>query len=182
MSKLETLRNELPEYAKDTKLNLQSVMQNTVLSDDQAWGVAVTAAATAGNRRLLDAVLEEAGRRVDDAVIEDALAATSIMGMNNVYYRFRHLVGKPGYSQKPARLRMNRLVKPATNKVDFELFSLAASAITGCEACIRAHEEVVVEGGLSEDGVHDAVRIAATMKAAAVSLDLPTTASVEATS
>jgi alkyl hydroperoxide reductase subunit D len=67
---------------------------------------------------------------------------------------------------------MNRLVKPATNKPDFELFSLAVSAINGCESCIRSHEQVVLEGGITEDQVHDAVRIAATVQAAAVALEL----------
>ncbi len=72
----------------------------------------------------------------------------------------------------PARLRMNRLVKPATNKTDFELYSLAVSAINGCEVCIRSHEEIVRTGGLTEDQVHDAIRIAATMHAAAVALEM----------
>jgi alkyl hydroperoxide reductase subunit D len=67
---------------------------------------------------------------------------------------------------------MNRLVKPAADKGDFELFALAASAINGCESCVRAHEHAVLEGGLGEDAVHDAVRVAATVHAAAVSLDL----------
>jgi lipoyl-dependent peroxiredoxin subunit D len=98
------------------------------------------------------------------------------MAMNNVYYRFRHLVGKPAYASKPARLRMNRMVQPLTSKVDFELFSLAVSAINACEACIRAHEQVVVEGGLTEDAVHDAVRIAATVNAAAVALEMASVA------
>jgi alkyl hydroperoxide reductase subunit D len=124
------------------------------------------------NPRLRDAVVAAARAEVDAAVIDDALAATAIMAMNNVYYRFRHLVGKESYLQRPARLRMNRLVKPATSKVDFELFCLAVSAINACEACIRSHEAVVVQGGLSEDAVHDAVRIAATIEAAAVALEI----------
>ena len=99
-------------------------------------------------------------------------AAAAIMAMNNVYYRFRHMVGKPIYSEKPAGLRMNRLVQPATNKADFELFSLAVSAINGCEMCIRAHEKAVIDGGLTPDHVNDAVRIAATMQAAAVALEM----------
>jgi alkyl hydroperoxide reductase subunit D len=93
--------------------------------------------------------------------------------MNNVYYRFRHLVGKDAYSQKPARLRMNRLAKTAGPKVDFELFCLAVSAINACEACIQSHEKTVLAGGLSEDHVHDAVRIASVIQAFAVSLELP---------
>ena len=91
--------------------------------------------------------------------------------MNNVYYRFRHMVAKPAYAQKPARLRMNRLGKPATNRIDLELFSLAASAINGCEICVQSHEKAVLDGGLSEDQVHDAVRIAAVVHAAAVALE-----------
>ena len=106
------------------------------------------------------------------AVIEDALAAAALMGMNNIYYRFRHMVGKPGYSEKPARLRMNRLVRPSTNKADFELFSLVVSAINGCEMCVQSHEKVVVEGGITEEQVHDAIRIASTVHAAAVALEL----------
>jgi alkyl hydroperoxide reductase subunit D len=68
---------------------------------------------------------------------------------------------------------MQRIAKPATNKPDFELFCLSVSAINGCEMCIRSHEAVVIEGGLSEDQVHDAVRIAAVVHAAAVALELP---------
>jgi lipoyl-dependent peroxiredoxin subunit D len=172
MERIDDIRNALPEPARDIKLNLQSVLQDGPLTPAQRWGVAVTSAATARNARLLAAVLADARREVDEAVIDDGLAAATLMGMNNVYYRFRHLVGKAAYSQKPARLRMNRLVRPATNKVDFELFCLAASAINACEACIRSHEEVVVKGGVSEDAVHDAVRIAATVQAAAVGLEI----------
>jgi alkyl hydroperoxide reductase subunit D len=66
---------------------------------------------------------------------------------------------------------MNRLAKPLTSKLDFELFSLAVSAINDCESCVRAHEQAVVEGGLSEDAVVDTARIAASIHAAAVALD-----------
>jgi lipoyl-dependent peroxiredoxin subunit D len=67
---------------------------------------------------------------------------------------------------------MNRMAKPSTSRTDFELFSLAVSAINGCEACIQSHEKVVLEGGLTEDQVHDAIRIAATIQAAAVALEI----------
>ncbi|HZH03147.1 MAG TPA: carboxymuconolactone decarboxylase family protein [Myxococcaceae bacterium] len=170
---LETLRASLPDAAKDIKLNLQAVLQpGGSLSPAQVWGVAVASAIAARNPALRDAVVKEASAQVDAAVLEDAKAAAALMGMNNVYYRFRHMIGKPAYSEKPARLRMNRLVQPTTNKVDLELFSLAVSAINGCEMCVRAHEKVVLDGGLSEDHVHDAVRIASTIHAAAVALEI----------
>ena len=176
MGRLETLRLSIPEPAKDVKLNLQTVLQGGSLTPAQRWGVAIASAAAARHLELRDAIVEEARREVPEAVVEDALAAAALMAMNNVYYRFRHMVGKPSYSSKPARLRMNRLVQPVTSKLDFELFSLAVSAINGCEACVRAHEQVVVEGGLGEDAVHDAVRIAATVNAAAVALETATLA------
>jgi alkyl hydroperoxide reductase subunit D len=174
---LESLRSSLPEAAKDIKLNLQAVLASGgSLSPAQIWGVAVASAIAARNRGLRDAIMAEAGQKLDPAslpsVLEDAKAAAALMGMNNVYYRFRHMIGKSGYSEKPAKLRMNRLVQPSTNKVDLELFSLAVSAINGCEMCVRAHEKVVTEGGLSEDQVHDAVRIASVIHAAAVALEI----------
>ena len=174
MSAVEALRDSIPEPARDIKLNLQSVMQAESLTAAQRWGVAIACAVAARSPRLRDALLTDArAAAVDEAVIDDALVAASLMAMNNVFYRFRHMVAKESYAQKPARLRMQRIAKPATNKADFELFCLAVSAINGCEMCIRSHEAVVIDGGLTEEHVHDAVRIAATVHGAAVSLELP---------
>lgn len=171
MSEIDKIRELIPDTAKDIKLNLGSVLGAGPLSAAQRWGTAVAAASAARHPGLLAAVLADARAEVEPAVIEDALAAAALMAMNNVYYRFRHMVGKASYSEKPARLRMNRLAKPAASKVDFELFSLAVSAINGCETCVQSHEKVVVEGGLSDEHVHDAVRIAAVVQAAAVALE-----------
>jgi alkyl hydroperoxide reductase subunit D len=172
MTNVETLRQSLPEAAKDVKLNLQSVLQQSSLGEAQVWGTAVASAIASRNPRLLEAVLADAASHAGAETIEDAKAAAALMSMNNVYYRFRHMVGKESYSQKPARLRMNWIAKPAGSKADFELFCLAVSAINGCEMCVRSHEQAILEGGLSEDQVHDAVRVAATIHAAAVALEI----------
>jgi lipoyl-dependent peroxiredoxin subunit D len=172
MSAIATLADRMPDAARDIKLNLQSVLETSSLSDAQRWGVAVACAIAARNADLKSAVMADAGAKVDPAVIDDGIAAAALMGMNNVYYRFRHMMEKSSYHQKPARLRMQRIAKPATNKVDFELFCLAVSAINACEMCLKSHETVVLEGGLTEDQVHDAVRIAAVVNAAAVSLEV----------
>ena len=172
MTALDAVRAAIPEIAKDIRVNLQSVLASGALSPAQRWGAAIASAAASRNPVLREAVLADARREVDEAVVEDALAAAALMAMNNVYYRFRHMVGKPSYSEKPARLRMMRLAKPAANKVDFELFALAVSAINACETCIQAHEKVVIDGGLTDDHVNDAVRIAATIHAAAVALEI----------
>ena len=173
MEALEAIRQKLPELAKDIKLNLQAVLGDSSLTPEQKWGVAVASAATVGNAELLAATRADAAKAVPQGVIDDALAAAVLMGMNNVYYRFRHTVEKPVYASKPARLRMNRMAQPAGgSKVNAELFALAVSAINNCAMCVNAHEKVVTEGGLSDDQVNDAMRIAATFAATAVALTL----------
>lgn len=172
MSNVEALRGRLPEPARDIRLNLQSVLQPGSLSAAQRWGVAIASAIAARNPELRDALLADAAPEIGAAVIDDAAAAAALMAMNNVYYRFRHFMAGAKYEQMPARLRMNRIVKPAANKADFELFCLAVSAINGCETCVRSHEKAVIDSGMSEEQVHDAVRIAATIHAAAVALEI----------
>lgn len=170
---LEQLRAALPDAARDIKLNLQAVLSpGGPLSEAQRWGVALASAIAARHPRLQAAILAEArSHEVAEASLEDASAAAALMAMNNVFYRFRHQIGKPAYGERPARLRMNRLVRAAASRTDFELFSLAVSAIGGCESCVCSHEAAVLQGGLTEDHVHDAVRIAATVHAAAVALE-----------
>lgn len=172
MNHIESIREQLPEAAKDIRLNLQTVFQSTTLTPPQIWGTAVASAIAARNETLSKAVITDAQAQVEPNVIEDAKAAAVLMGMNNVYYRFRHMVGKEAYGAKPARLRMNWIAKPLASKADFELFSLAVSAINGCEMCIRSHEQVIVDHGFSDEQIHDAVRIAATIQAAAVALEV----------
>jgi len=171
MIALEEVRSALPEAAKDIRLNLQSVMEGGALNDAQRWGVAAACAIASRNPQLKEAVLRDARAGAGELVLEDARAAAVLMGMNNVYYRFRHMVGKPSYATRPPRLRMQRIAQPLTNKADFELLCLAVSAINGCEACVQSHEKVVLEGGLTEEHVNDAVRIAAVVHAAAVALE-----------
>ena len=161
---LEEVRDRIP--VKDLALNLSSVLDGSSLTEEQKWGVALACAIASGNAQLRDAIAPNAKENVAD----DARAAAALMAMNNVYYRFRHFVGKPSYAQKGARLRMQRIAKPATDKASFELMCLAVSAINGCEVCVRSHEAAVLAGGLTEDAVHDAVRIAATIRGADVSL------------
>jgi lipoyl-dependent peroxiredoxin subunit D len=172
MEALEALRQKLPEEAKDLKINLQSVMKGGSLSDDQRWGVAVACAIASRNPELREATYADAKAVVSEAVISDAKAAAALMGMNNMFYRFRHMMKKESYGRLPARLRMQRMAKPATNKLDFELFSLGVSVINGCELCITSHEKAVVDGGLTETHVHDTARIAAIYHAVAVALEM----------
>lgn len=172
MENLDQLREQFPDAARDIKINLGNVLQPAALNAAQTWGVAISTAYAARNEKLTKALLADAKTAgVEDAVLEDAKAAAILMGMNNVYYRFRHVIGKDEYAQLPARLRMMRLKQPTTNQVDFELFCLAVSAVNNCQTCVQSHEHVVLEGGLSVEQVHDAVRIASIIHASAIALE-----------
>jgi alkyl hydroperoxide reductase subunit D len=160
---LEQLLERCPDYARDLKLNLGSVLQQSELTQQQAWGTAVCSAIAARNPKLLDAILLEAAQHVNEQALFAAKAAAAVMGMNNIFYRFRHLSGNEKYSALPARLRMQVIRNHGSDPVDFELWCLAVSAIYGCGVCVSAHEKVLREKGVSEETILAAVRIAATI-------------------
>jgi alkyl hydroperoxide reductase subunit D len=168
---LENLKNLLPEYARDLKLNLSSLASEAALTAQQRDGSFVAAALASRNPTVIAAVSGEFGSRLSAEALNAAKAAAAIMGMNNVYYRFTHLVSAPEYRALPAKLRMNVIGKPGVEKADFELWSLVVSAINGCGMCMDAHERVLREAGLGAEAVQAAVRIAATVHAVAVTLE-----------
>jgi alkyl hydroperoxide reductase subunit D len=170
MTNLDQLRERLPDYARDLRINLGVIASSTALTPVQAWLVAVASAVTARNAELVAAITADAAQHVGPEVIEAGRAAASIMGMTNVYYRFLHFTGD-SYAQMPARLRMQVLAKPGVPHVDFELACLAASAITGCERCVTSHDKSVVDKGGSPEAVQEAVRIAAVIHAVAIALE-----------
>jgi lipoyl-dependent peroxiredoxin subunit D len=167
---IEHLKNRLPDYAKDQRINLGVIAGSTVLTPQQAWGTAVAAATTSRNVEVVAAIAAEAAAHLSPEALTAARGAASIMGMNNIYYRFQHMMGD-AYAQLPARLRMQIIGKPGVDHLDFELWCLASSAITGCERCVQSHEKVIREKGGTQEMVQDAVRIAAVIHAVALTLD-----------
>jgi lipoyl-dependent peroxiredoxin subunit D len=170
MTTLDTIRDAIPEYARDLRLNLGSVLSTSGapgLSEKQIWAVALASAIASRNSQLTRDFEALAAAHLDAAYINGARAAAAIMGMNNVYYRFLHLVEDPEYAQLPARLRMNVIGNPGIDKLDFELLSLAVSAINGCGTCVASHERQLRKHELTRETVQSAVRIAATVHAVA---------------
>jgi len=171
MTNLDQLKERLPDYARDLRINLGVIGSSTALSPVQAWTIALTCAATTKHRDLVAAVEADAAAHLEPTALTAARGAAAIMGMNNVYYRFVHFMGDASeYGHLPARLRMQVIGNPGIDKLDFELACLAASAITGCEACVRSHEKAVRERGGTKEHVQDAVRIAAVLNGVAVAL------------
>jgi len=168
---LESLKQQLPDYAKDLKLNLSSLASETVLSEQQKAGAFVASALASRNSAVSKALIAEFAPKLSPEALTAAKAAAAIMAMNNIYYRFTHLSSSPDYKTMPAKLRMNVMAKPGVEKTDFELWSLAVSAINGCGMCIDSHEKVLREHGVTPEQVQAAVRIAAAVHAVAATLD-----------
>jgi alkyl hydroperoxide reductase subunit D len=174
MRTLESLRESLPGYARDLQLNLGSVL--TVagapgLTERQIWAVALAAASASRNAGFTRDLQALAAAHLDATHINAAHSAAAVMAMNNVYYRFLHLVEDEEYAKLPARLRMNVIGNPGIAKADFELLALAVSAINGCGTCVASHERQLRSHGLTREAVQSAVRIAATVHAVARTLE-----------
>jgi lipoyl-dependent peroxiredoxin subunit D len=167
---LEELKQLLPDYAKDLRLNLSAVVRPEHLSERQVWMVALACAHAARNSAVVDAITAEAGQHLTPGEMDAARTGAALMAMNNVYYRFVHLVPKPEYRAMPARLRMQGLASHGADPIDFELACLAVSAIHGCGACIQAHEQTLATKGATPAMVQDAVRIASVIQGVAATL------------
>jgi lipoyl-dependent peroxiredoxin subunit D len=168
---IQTLRDRLPEYAKDLKLNLGNLATEAVLTESQKAGTFIATAIASRNPEVIEAVLAEFTPKLDAPTLNAVKAAAAIMGMNNVYYRFLHLAESEDYRKLPAKLRMNVIANPGASRQDFELWCLAVSAVNACGGCIAAHEKVLRNAGTTPEQIQAAVRIASTVHAVAVTLE-----------
>ena len=163
---LDQLRETIPPYAKDLSLNLSSLAAETTLNEQQKWGVFVASAHAVGVGPVIRAVEESArAAGLSDEALNAAKAAAAMMGMNNVYYRALHLLKNQEYRTLPARLRMNVIANPGVDKADFELWSLAVSAVNGCGMCLDSHEAELKKHGVPAAQIQAALRIAAVVNA-----------------
>ena len=171
---LNELKSSIPDYAKDLRLNLDSVLTESGapgLSSKQIGLVALASAIAARHEPLTAAIAAEAAKTASAQELNGARTAAALMAMNNIYYRFTHLVGNEEYATLRAGLRMNGMANPGCDKIDFELCSLAVSAINGCGKCMDSHEQTLRKHGVAAPAIQSAVRIAAVVQAVAVTIE-----------
>ena len=172
---VESLRDRLPDFAKDIRLNLSSVLKedpSSGLTPKQIYGVALASAYATRHQDVITAVTADAVAVLSLEEITAAKSAATVMAMNNIYYRFVHLAHDPEFSKMPVGLRMSAIASHGINKVDFELYALTVSALNGCGLCIESHAKTVEHGGISKQGIQHAVKIAAVLNAAAQGLEI----------
>jgi alkyl hydroperoxide reductase subunit D len=165
MSWVDQIKEALPEYAKDTRLNLDSVVNRSTLDLVEANGCALAAAMATGNGKLVTFI--QSG--LEDATERDAaLTAASLMAMNNVWYPYVEMAEDERLTGLPAQLRMNAISSHGgTTKARFESYSLAASIVGKCHFCVKAHYETLKKEGYSVEQLRDIGRIAAVITSVA---------------
>ncbi len=148
----------IPEYAKDTKLNIDAVIKRSTLPQEEAEGVALAAAFATGNSKFWTWLHAQiADRKEADA----ALTAASIMAQNNMWYPYVEMVNDPALAGLPPQLRMNAISSHGgTTQERFEAYALSASIIGKCHFCVKAHYDTLKKAGYTVEQLRDIGRIA----------------------
>ncbi len=163
------LSKDMPSYAKDIKLNMETLFNQvdaSGLTPTQFYGVSLSVAYTLGNPSIINFILDEMEDDLKASLENAAKLASTVMAMNNIYYRFVHLVSDRSFQSMPAQLRMNSMQNSGVPKEDFELFSLAVSAINGCGLCIDSHVKALQNNGMDNHAIQTSIRIASVLNAA----------------
>ena len=169
MDFLTTIKDRIPDYAKDVRLNLDGVIARSSLDKADALGAALAAAYASRSKFLIDAIRNSGELTAED--VNASLTAAGLMGMNNVWYPYIEMAGDPELTTQRAELRMNAYATHGgVEKRRFELFALAASIIGKCHFCIGSHYKLLRETGMTVQQLRDVGRIAAVISAAAHAL------------
>ncbi len=159
---MEQFLESLPSFAADIKLNSKALMESKILSKKQVSLIFLACTFGSKNKALFD-VFQSYYSDLNQAEVEGAQIASTIMSMTNVYYRFTHLVSNKEYEKLPAGLRMNKMapMSHGLDPIDFELCSIAVSALNGCGMCIDSHERKLKKENVESVWIQEAVKIAA---------------------
>ena len=163
---VDQLKAAIPDYAKDTKLNLDAVLKRSTLDPEEALLCALAAAFATGNGKLVGWMQTMIGS--EGIAYEPALTAASIMAQNNAWYPYVEMADDANLAGLPAQLRMNAIASHGgTTKAKFEVYSLAASIVGKCHFCVKAHYEVLKNEGYTVEQLRDIGRIASVMNSVA---------------
>lgn len=165
MDFINSIKELIPDYAKDIRLNLDGTIARSSLQGNDAVGVALAAAFAAKNRKISDIIQAAGVLSAEEA--NAALTASALMGMNNVWYPFVEMTEDPELKTQPAQLRMNAYATSGgVDKRRFEMYALSASIIGKCHFCIKSHYDLLKQEGMTTQQLRDVGRIAAVVNAA----------------
>ena len=167
MQWVDTIKEGLPDYAKDTRLNLDAVIKRSTLDPLETQCIALAAIFATGNSRLWTWLATEIGN--DESANQEknaAITAASLMAMTNIWYPYVEMANDDQLKGLPAQLRMNAIASHGgTTKARFEAYSLAASIVGKCHFCVKSHYETLKKEGYTVEQLRDIGRIASVMTA-----------------
>lgn len=173
---LQSLSDALPAYAGDQKHNLITLTAEQVLSDRQKWGCFLACACATGQPGLIAALENEAAGHLSPDAVVAAKSAATIMAMNTVYYSAVNQLNNHDYRGQPPGLSMAALSQTDVDKIDFELWAFAVSAIRQCSVCLNVHEAELHKRNVGLERVHAALRIASVVSAVATAFAIESAA------
>lgn len=163
MEWVDQLKEGIPDYAKDARLNLDAVVKRSTLDSVEAQCVALAAVFATGNTKLWTWISANIS---DETERNAAITAASLMSMNNTWYPYVEMTEDSNLKGLPAQLRMNAIASHGgTTKARFEAYSLGASIVGKCHFCVKAHYNTLKSEGYSLEQLRDIGRIASVMAA-----------------
>lgn len=167
---LSSLRDALPSYADDQKRNLTTLVEEAILTDQQKWGCLLACACATGSPLLIRAVEDDAAAHLSPTACAAAKSAATIMAMNTIYYAAINQLKNHDYRSQPPGLSMSALSQSDVDKIDFELWAFAVSAVRKCEVCLNVHEAELHKRNVPLERAQAALRIAAVKSAVATAV------------
>ena len=173
MGTIEELKNSIPDFAKDVRLNFSSIIMNSTYEDELIYGCAYASSLSIGNKEFSKIFENECSIRLSKNFVESIKSTVAIMTMNNMWYKYRDAMPSVEMKVGPQKLRVNIMGNYAgLNKILFESISLCVSAINGCKFCIKAHSQLLIDEDKSKDYVFTIGRIASVIVAAEKSIKI----------
>ena len=170
---LDELKNKIPEFAKDVKLNFSSLIKNSEFSDDLVYGCAYASSLALEDKIISNVFEEECEKRFGKEFVVSVKSTAVIMTLNNTWYKYRDSMPNSEMKMAPQRMRVNVMANHAgLDKILFESLSLCISAINGCTFCIKAHSDLLIKNDKTNDFVYNIGRIASVISALSKAISL----------
>ena len=173
MLTLDDLKNKVPEFAKDVKLNFSSLIINSEYDQELVYGCAYASSLVLGDRDLSNIFENECIKRFDTNFVESIKGTVSIMTLNNIWYKYRDAMPNSEMKMGSQKMRVNIMANHAgLDKILFESISLCVSAINGCTFCVKAHSDLLMKNDKSKEYVFNIGRIASVITALSKTLSI----------
>mgnify|MGYP001238141314 CR=1 FL=1 len=173
MTTIKDLKNAIPEFAKDIKLNFSSLIMNSDYDEELVYGCAYASTLTIGNDEIIKVFHNECEKRFGLKFIESIKSTVIIMTLNNQWYKYRDSMPTAEMKIASQKMRVNIMATGAgLDKTLFESISLCISAINGCSFCVKAHSNLLLDNKMNKEYVLNIGRISSVISAISKALSL----------